>query len=197
VIVAQNAADGIFTRNCAVFASRSTFRGNGGKGIDLVDTNGSIDQALITGNQTGAISFDSGVFSLTNSFVFRNTGGISFFSQNTGNRFEFNTIVDNAGSVPGVACNSGSEPSSHPNNIIARNTPSNTSGNTCTYPSSLVLDGDVTALKFTSPDAAPYDYHLGAGSIAIDAATVSTLDHDFDGQPRSSPRDVGADEYVP
>jgi hypothetical protein len=60
-----------------------------------------------------------------------------------------------------------------------------------------VVDSDVSALKFASPDMAPYDYHLTPGSIAIDAAVQATLDHDVDGDPRAAPRDIGADEYVP
>lgn len=197
VAIEQNASDGIFARTCAIHVLRSTFRDNGGDGLQLIDSNGTIDRTVITGNERGAVNFDSGLFTMTNSFVYRNKGGINFYSTIAGNKFEFNTIVDNTGdSVAGFACNSGNVPSSHPNNIIARNTPANTYSATCTFPSSIVED-DVSPLRFKSPDVPPYDYHLTAGSSAIDVATQSTLDHDFDGQPRSGPRDVGADEFVP
>jgi hypothetical protein len=59
-----------------------------------------------------------------------------------------------------------------------------------------VLGADPSSAHFVSPDVQPYDYHLGAGSVAIDAATMATLDHDFDGEPRpkGAARDIGADE---
>lgn len=196
VTIAQHADSGVRSQGCTVHAFRSNFVDNGAIGMDLRDSNGTVDRCTFAGNQLGAISFDDGIFELTNSFIYRNGGGISFYSTSTGNRFEFNTIVDNGNAIAGVACAGGSAPSSHPNNIIVRNMP-NTVGNTCTFPSSLVLETDIAAVKFKSPDAPPYDYHLTAGSTAIDLATQSTVDHDFDGEPRTAPRDVGADELVP
>jgi hypothetical protein len=47
---------------------------------------------------------------------------------------------------------------------------------------------------FVSPGSPAYDYRLGAGSAAIGAALGSTQTVDFEGQPRSAPRDLGADE---
>jgi hypothetical protein len=82
-----------------------------------------------------------------------------------------------------------------PNNIIVRNT-RQTSG-TCSFPNSIVIDANIAPLMFVSPDAEPFDYHLQAGSMAIDAATITTVTHDFDGDPRpSNEADVGADEFV-
>ena len=84
---------------------------------------------------------------------------------------------------------------SFPNSLIVRNT-TNTSGDTsCTFSGSIITN-DISQLHFMQPDTAPYDYHLGAGSVAIDAAVASTVDHDFDGdaRPKGKGRDVGADE---
>ena len=83
-----------------------------------------------------------------------------------------------------------------PNNIIARNGSANIAGSGCTATSSLTLGTDVTALMFKSPDSAPYDYHILHGSSAIDQATASTIDHDYDGdhRPMGSASDIGADE---
>ena len=47
---------------------------------------------------------------------------------------------------------------------------------------------------FLSPGSPAYDYRLAAGSPAIDAATGSAQPIDFEGQARSAPRDLGADE---
>jgi hypothetical protein len=41
------------------------------------------------------------------------------------------------------------------------------------------------------------DYHITAGSVAIDAADpITSTDHDYDGEarPKGAARDVGADE---
>src|SRR5690606_41454074 len=63
-----------------------------------------------------------------------------------------------------------------PNNLIARNKADAASANTetCVVDGSLVTD-DVALLDFVSPDAEPYDYHIGAASTARDSATVESL----------------------
>ncbi|MDB4956670.1 MAG: hypothetical protein JWO36_4239, partial [Myxococcales bacterium] len=62
-------------------------------------------------------------------------------------------------------------------------------------PGSIITD-NIATLHFKSPDVQPYDYHVDLGSSAIDTATGSSIDHDFDGDPRpkGNGRDVGADE---
>ncbi|NVB85128.1 MAG: hypothetical protein HOV81_42575 [Kofleriaceae bacterium] len=201
MLLANNSGNNLYSRGCTISAVRSEFRNAGFAGVATQDTTGTFDGCSVHDNQGGGIGFDGGLYTLTNSFVYRNTGGagINLFASTTGSRLEFNTVIDNSGGFGGLECNGGSVPSTLPNNIVARNTPRNTYGNTCTFPSSLLVDSDISQLHFKSPDAAPYDYHLTAGSIAIDAATLSTVDHDFDGQarPNGAGRDVGADEYVP
>jgi hypothetical protein len=49
-----------------------------------------------------------------------------------------------------------------------------------------------------SPDATPYDYHLAAGSTAIDTApdmSSNTKDFDGDFRPQGAKKDYGADEH--
>ena len=46
-------------------------------------------------------------------------------------------------------------------------------------------------------DPAAGDYHLGAGSAAINAGTDIGVTEDIDGDPRIAPPDIGADEVVP
>jgi hypothetical protein len=193
-VVTNNANDGIQGRTCTISASDSSFLNNGRFGIELADATATIDRCVVSGNTFAAASFDAGLYTVTNSFVVRNGGGIDFFSQTTGSRFEFNTIVDNGAKIAGLDCNPSNTAAQMPNNIIARNAP-NTTSTTCSFPGSIIAT-DVSALHFKSPDVAPYDYHLGGGSMAIDLGIASTVDHDFDGdkRPQGPANDVGADE---
>jgi hypothetical protein len=208
VVVRDNAFNGLHTTSCLVCVSDRVFTMNGrgqdgSAGMKIENGTGTIDRCVISLNNTG-MDLDSGLYQVTNSFIYRNDGtassfGINLYSTEPGNRVEFNTLIDNGLSAVvgnGFNCNLQGVTGSFQNNIIARNR-IQTGGTGCTYPGSIIVDADVTALKFKSPDAAPYDYHITSGSSAIDAATQSTVDHDFDGDPRTSPRDVGADEFVP
>jgi hypothetical protein len=206
VIVEENAF-GVRGSRCSVTASLTTFRANTGSAVEVIDANGDFDRCTITENGNG-MNLDSGVFSVTNSFIVRNQAlgaasafGISIYATTTGQRIEFNTIADNVSGMAyggGMECNLAGANASFPNNIIVRNSPAQIVGTTCTFPGSLAQES-IEGLNFKSPDAAPYDYHLTAGSIAIDQATISSMAYDFDGdaRPQGAGRDIGADEFVP
>ncbi len=209
VVVRNNAGSGVFTNGCPVTITESTFSENGretgASALELDNSIAIVDRCLIINNASG-LNLDAGVLQLTNSFIVRNDStiaasyGLNIYSVAGGHRIEFNTIADNGNGSPlgaGFMCNLDTVTASVANNIIVRNKVQIKGTSNCTYPSSIILDTDISAVKFRSPDVAPYDYHLTAGSLAIDGATLSTVDHDFDGQPRTTPRDVGADEYVP
>ena len=62
------------------------------------------------------------------------------------------------------------------------------------------MQADLTGLALVSPDTSPYDYHLSAGSTAIDQATTTSdvvIDIDDDFRPQGPAKDIGADEYKP
>ena len=195
----------------------SGMSGNQGVGILFAGSSLSVSRSEIYNNLGGGISTASTTtaFDITNNFIHHNgslnsivggaalnwtTGGIT--------RFEFNTIVDNqiqngSGSSGGVSCDKAGF--SAPNNIVARNLvggdPTRTNSNTvglCTYPTS-TISPTVTALKFSSPDNSPYNYHISAGSSAIgQATTASAVTVDFDDDPRpKNAGDQGADQYKP
>ena len=161
-------------------------------GLGIQDNSMTVDRCVFSGDQYG-MTFDGGTLKATNSFFVRNTkDGVDISSQLNTIDFEFNTIVDNG--QYGVIANSFD---SLPNNIVARSGSLETNCNGCQLPGSIIIHAtDVSNLHFVSPDAQPYDYHLGAGSIAIDAAVAATLDHDYDGdtRPKGAARDLGADE---
>lgn len=194
-LVHGNQGSGIEGRNCTIKAYGTAFNQNGFIGIEATDSTVTADCCTFTNNQVG-MTLDGGLFQITNNVIARNSDiGIAYYSATSGNRLEFNTIVDNGLTGPtgtGFVCDQ-SPPASFPSNIIARN-PRQTSGTGCSYPSSIIVDTDIAPLRFKSPDVAPYDYHLMPGSIAVDMGTVSTLDHDIDGdaRPNGAGRDVGA-----
>jgi Right handed beta helix region len=195
--------------------SRVKLTGNQGLGLSAQGGAVTISQSTIASNVGGGISISNATFDITNSFIYRNgnstgttIGGVNFaVSAAGGNRFEFNTVVDNEISsstissggvlcdIPGFAA---------PNNIIARNFVNRvaTAGNAntlgqCTHPSSKVV-ADLAELKFLAPDMPPFSYRLGAGSSAIDQATTAStvaVDADGDVRPQGAQKDIGADEY--
>ncbi|MDQ3365966.1 MAG: right-handed parallel beta-helix repeat-containing protein [Myxococcota bacterium] len=192
--IQRNAGAGLASHGCTFEATRTEFRENR-QAISAVDCKGTVSRSVITGNTSGGMFLDAGLYAIRNCFVFRNGGvGIEIYPSSPGNVVELNTIVDN---TTGIGCISDVTTSgAFANNIIVRNT-ANTDGNpACTHPGSIIM-GDAAALKFKSPDVAPFDYHITVGSIAIDQATpASTALTDYDGEPRPSgaARDVGADE---
>ncbi len=195
-VLRNNQGHGLEGRMCIVRATRTRFINNEVNGLRLADSTATIDACDFSGNEFSGGSFDGGVYKVTNSFFTRNAfRGLDLFA-NAGTQIEFNTIVDNGTSTNdvGFECQVGVGVLACPNNLIARNK-KQTSSNGCTFVDSLTIETDVAPLKFASPDTAPFDYHIQAGSIAIDAAGATTVDRDFDGDPRpSNGSDIGADE---
>jgi hypothetical protein len=196
---------------------RTKVANNQGGGITSSGGTLTVSQSTLSGNQGGGISV-SGVgasFSITNNFIFRNGdvdnspfGGLNLGIAVAGtNRLEFNTIVDNRAVINsgGVVCNVATFTGA--NNIIARNVLAGSTTNAnaqtsgaCTYPSSIV-QSDVTGLAFVDPEGpAPFDYHIGVGSTAVDQGVTSAttvVDVDGDARPQGAANDVGADELAP
>ncbi len=141
-----------------------------------------VTRTLIAGN-TGAGIQATGPVDITSSIIARNGGVGADIRDGT---LAFTTIVDNVG---GVVCGEGT----FPGNLVARNG-TETSG-PCAFPSSIV-QADLAGLRLAHPDAAPFDYHLTAGSSALDAAGIAAgaAPVDFDGEPRGASPDIGADE---
>jgi hypothetical protein len=142
-----------------------------------------VTRTLVAGN-TGAGIQAAGPVDITSSVIARN-GGVGVEIQS--GELAFNTIVDNVG---GVACGEGT----FPNNLVARNGVETTGP--CTFPTSRVQT-DLVGLGLAHPDAEPFDYHVTAGSTALDAAGIvagAAPAVDFDGDPRGAAPDIGADE---
>jgi hypothetical protein len=197
-VTLTNNVTGVHAQACSVQASSSSITSNT-VAASMSDATGSFDRCFVAYNNGGLI-LDGGLYTLTNNFIVRNavpstSAALDLYTNQNGTKVEFNTIADNTGL--GVNCNVQGPAGAFPSNIIARNT-SQTVGPNCSFPSSIIA-ADVAGINFVSANAMPYDYHIQAGSIAIDTATVSTNDHDYDGdaRPQGAGRDVGADEFKP
>jgi hypothetical protein len=202
VEITDCASAGVGAGRSTIRAVSSTFARNG-NGVQTGDGTATFDRCVISDNRHSGLVLDGGLYTLTNNYIVRNKDGwgVNMYVTAPGSRVEFNTIADNLSPDnlgAGFNCNMTDMTATFPNNIIVRNA-RQVQGTACSYPNSLIIDSDVSDLKFKSADTQPYDYHIGAGSIAIDAATASSEDHDFDGdvRPAGAGRDIGADEFVP
>lgn len=217
VKVTNNTGGGISAAGGTLTVAQSTVSGNQGGGILANGGMLTVSQSVVSGNQGGGISATNATFDITNNFIFRNgnsttatVGGASLAPMaSSASVFAFNTVVDNqiqnSGALAGgVFCDTSGFAAA--NNIVARNyvnndanrANANTSG-ICTFPTSAVA-ASATSLAFVRPDDNPYDYHLRAGSSAIDQATTASpiiIDADGDVRPQGAQKDIGADEHKP
>jgi hypothetical protein len=200
VLLTSNASDGLLALQSTLKIQRSEFSNNGGNGITSTSSPLSCDQCRITTNHgTYGLSTQGSNYTITNSFIVRNDGlGALLGAVVAEGDFDFNTVADNVGGLRLVNAQT-SAFLSH-DNLVIRNGASNAdfSGcapTPCSSPGSIIADS-ATTIHFVSPDAQPYDYHLGASSVAVDAAMSTVTNHDFDGdvRPKGVARDVGADE---
>ena len=172
-----------------------------------------IQRSRIIDNPGGGLRTDqNGTFNITNSFIAGNgtassmIGGAQFLAPTaSSNRFEFNTVADNQVKIggmtlggAGVFC-AATNTLDASNNLVTHNLPSTTVAMPdtlgCNFGNSKVA-ADPTPFAFVN--AAMFDYHLQAGSTAIDTApgdpTVAT-DIDGDLRPQGAAADFGADEH--
>ena len=202
------------TGSTLLTVSQSNISNNTGGGISTAGGVLTISRSTINGNAGGGISTSSSAkFNITNTFVFRNGnkttstfGGLNLQFVGTGNRLEFNTIVDNDANTNsgGIFCNVPTF--SAPNNIVAHNSlngsatdPNAQTFGSCTYPTSKI-QMDLTGLAFEHPDSAPFSYKLTTGSSAVDMATTPSdidVDNEGDHRPQGAQKDIGADELKP
>lgn len=183
-------------------------------------TNGTVKvrRSIIDNNPGGGIGITTCDFELVNDIITRNGGAASFFGgvsltnlgPGTTLRFEFVTIAANlaqAGNVAGVACNSLAVAVPIRSSIVYGNdvgAPEIGLDNDCVATFSVIGDPSPGATNTSANPNLAADFHLPAGSSAIDFADpAATLDHDLDRDrrplgPGDPPlADSGADERVP
>ena len=169
----------------------------------------------IDANDGGGVKINACGFELINDVIVMNGGLASTFGgvlvQSTRavdpGVLAFDTIVGNtglAGSVTGVHCDTLGTPLTFDSDIVYDNIVSNGGkqvDSACSYTYSDINDSTNGTGNITSSpgfvNQGGGDYHLGAGSMAIDAADpASTLGIDLEGskRPKGARRDIGAYE---
>jgi len=168
----------------------------------------------------GGLMISSVAFTLTNNVVAGNTastqgGGLYLQFPSNFSPIIHNTIADNAGAGAAVYLNASYYSpgltntiiSGHPNTGITATTGSVLSldstlwygnGATTGGPGTIQTTHDYSGDPvFVNPAA--WDYHIGAGSEALDRGVGTVVDSDIDAQPRpaGSAPDLGADELLP
>jgi Right handed beta helix region len=195
----SNAMSGLFAGRCAVTATNSEFSLNMTNGVETGEGSSRYDRVTVIGNGATGMFLDEGIHIVINSIIARNTArGIDIYSSSVGNRIEFNTIADNGIGDPAgcaIMCGLPLANSQHGSNLIVRNEEPQVQGGICSYPNS-IIEANAGPVKFKHADSAPYDYHIQAGSSAIDLGSVTMFKYDFDGETRpfGAGTDIGADE---
>jgi Periplasmic copper-binding protein (NosD) len=193
-LFSQNQSGGVFARQCNLEVSESTFVNNE-RGLEATDVMGTIERSTFANNLATGLILDGGLYKITNNFMVRNLRGSDIYVSIAGSTFEFNTVADN--SMVGVSCQgTGTGDFKFPTNLITGNGTNVETTLECNFNGSMIIAGDTAHVKYKSPTTPPYDYHLTAGSSAVDQITTSTQVRDFDGEtrPYGAGHDFGADE---
>lgn len=165
-----------------------------------------LQRSVVVDNQGGGIVASAG-FTIVNTVIANN--GTAFNTSAPGATltatgaqpavFRFNTVANNTGTAPsGVAC---MQPTAIEDTIVASSLPLFADLGPMCMPAHSLFSSNAPAGNlmgdplFVSPMTR--DYHLKAGSPAIDAAdpaATEPLDLDGEARPRGAARDIGADE---
>lgn len=195
---------------------RATLANNPAGGIDISNGSLAVTRSVIRNNAGGGISASNTPFDISNSFFFANGTQSSFVGalsitapQRATNRLEFNSFNKNQtadGIGPAIHCVAGTFTAR--NNIMSGNgtfTQLTQYGGSCQHAYSVATPGPQPSGPGNSTadpmflNTTTGDLHLAATSPARNAADPNTnlsgsTGVDFDGQPRTSPADIGADE---
>jgi Right handed beta helix region len=216
VTLQNNPAGAISATGGTLTVTQSTISSNQGGGISATGGTLTVTQSTISGNTGGGISVTNAAFSVVGNVFFGNGSGSSTIGavsistmQNAANRLEFNSFnknltTDTVG--PAIHCLAGTFTAK--NNIMSGNgtlTQLTQYSGACTHAYSIATPGALPPGSGNSAadpgfvNTTTGDLHISATSPARGAADPASnltgpAERDIDGQPRTSPADIGADE---
>jgi hypothetical protein len=196
--------------------TRVKLTGNQGVGLSAQGGAVAVSQSRVAGNAGGGILVSAGTFNIVNSFLYANgglgttVGGISISTtQDSSNRFEFNTLSRNGAQDSigaGIQCVAGTFVAR--NNIVYGNgtvsNPLQIAGS-CSHVYSDIgpmaagagtgnINMDPLFLNITTGDLHISGLSPVRGAADTTASLSPTTQIDIDGDARSIPADMGADE---
>ena len=216
VKLSDNEGGGLSAIGSTLTVSQSMISGNVGGGISVSKGALTLARSTIFDNAGGGIAVADGVFMIVGNVLFRNGSTTSSFGgiairtqQNAGNRLEFNSFNSNNAqnnSVAALQCEAGTFTAR--NNIISENgTMANQAqvGGTCMHAYSIIRPGTLPsgpgnlAMDPLFQSITTGDLHVKPESPARRAADPSVVltgiaERDIDGDKRSAPATIGADE---
>jgi hypothetical protein len=138
-----------------------------------------MDRCLIQNNSVGGILINGASYDIQNTIIANNGFGVTFSSTDPPqpSQFRFNTVVGNVGNA--ASCDSTKARTLSASIILGLN-------------AFCALDNSDTTTSTLSST-----HHLTAKLLCPNGAPASFPDHDFDGDPRTSPVDCGADQIIP
>ena len=203
-----------------VSLDRMTFTSNDAGGISSSGGTLTVSQSTFANNQGGGISVTAGSFDIVNNMFFGNggtnsgVGGVFIHtSANAMNRLEFDSFSANTSNVPGsgIQCTVSGGLAASNNIISGTDTYANEVDGNCTLPYSILFTTNgtpgtpptATGLLTTNPmfvTSPTGDLHITSGSPARGAADPAAVltgltSVDFDGELRTQPTDIGADQF--
>lgn len=207
----------VFAMDTSLRVFDSALLDNDGTGISLVGGDLVVEGSTIARNAGGGLSVTEASFAIVNSWIVDNggptgsTGGVrlSMIPVEGARTLEFTTIAGNDTDnlvAAGIGCDAtvAGPPVVFRNNVVWGNQSNVAVTGACGFAYSLVEDGVPGEFILTADpqfvDSAGGDYHLQAGSPAVDAADPAAtlaIDIDGDARPQGERRDLGADEVVP
>jgi hypothetical protein len=215
-IIDRNEGLGIYADSCKIHLDRSAVLSNPGGGLVVADGALTVSRSTISGNIRGGISATYGTFVIVGNVFFGNGNNIGYVGAvsitavaSSVNRLEFNSFAGNRaedGRGTAIHCLAGTFTAR--NNIMRDNvTPTNFEqvGGSCAHAYSIVRPGAIPPGPSNSSrdpmfrNAAAGDLHLRAGSPALGAGDpaadlTGAAEFDIDGDRRTGPADIGADE---
>ncbi|MGE3455177.1 MAG: hypothetical protein AB7O24_08720 [Kofleriaceae bacterium] len=217
VVLTNNEGFGIAASGGQLTIAASTISNNDEGGISRAGSMGSLSLyvSTISGNTGGGVVVAAGSFAIVGNVFFNNgnnsstVGGLAInAAQNSSNRLEFNSFSKNTVQVgaAGIRCDVASFTAR--NNIMSTNSSGDTTAQwsgACSHSHSIALPGPLPSGSMNSDDD-PMFVNMNAGNLHVlptsparDKADPSTdllgaAAFDIDGDARTSPADIGADQ---